>query len=85
MTLYQFKMLDEMEQIETVWNSVLLAKMSNDQYEFELYQIDGFYVELRYLKDEKGLNQMKTFNGPNLLQPYFHLINVKKLIDILSK
>jgi hypothetical protein len=50
MTLYQFKLLDEMEQIETVWNSVLLAERSDDQYNYELYQIDAFYAEVRYWK-----------------------------------
>jgi hypothetical protein len=29
MTLHQFKLLDEAEQIETIWDSVLLAKRSD--------------------------------------------------------
>lgn len=80
MTLYEFKMLDEMEQIETVWESVLLGKRKDEQYDYELYQIDAFYAELRYVKNEKVVTALKTFANPDLLEPYFDQINIVNLL-----
>ena len=79
MTLYQFKLLDEMEQIEKIWESPLIAKRSDEEFDYELYQIRKFYAELRYLKGEKAINNLKTFENPDLLQPYFSQIDISKL------
>jgi len=79
MTLYQFKMLDEMKQIEVVWDSILLAKRSDDQYDYELYQIDSFYAEVRYRINERPVNGLKTFANPDLLIPYLNQIDISKL------
>lgn len=80
MTLYQFNMMDEMEQIETVWNrGVLLAERKDQNYEYSLYQIDSFYVELRNEPGDKGYNAMKTFSTTTLLEPYLGQIDIGKL------
>jgi hypothetical protein len=79
MTLYQFKLLDEMEQIETVWSSVLLAIRNDGEFDYELYQIDAFYVELRYLKGGKAVSSLKTFANPDLLHPYLDKIDINSL------
>jgi len=80
MTLYEFKMLDEQEQIETVWNSVLLAKREDEIFDYELYQIDAFYAELKYAKRERIVSGLKTFANPDLLEPYFNQISIVNLI-----
>lgn len=42
MTLCQFNMLDEMEQMEAIWEAVKLAERKDDTYHYNLYQIDAF-------------------------------------------
>lgn len=45
MTLYQFNALDEMEQIEAIWeHGVHIAERLHEEYKLILYQIDSFYV-----------------------------------------
>lgn len=68
-----------MQQIETVWKSVLLAQRQNEQYDYELYQIDGFYAEVRYLKGERLVSRLMTFANPDLLEPYLGMIDIDSL------
>jgi hypothetical protein len=69
MTIYQFNMLDEGEQIEAFWDAILVGEYEADGFRFECRQIDDFYVE--YKKSDKFYVDMRTFRNSNLLQPYF--------------
>lgn len=44
MTIYQFTMLDEMEQIEAIWDAVEGGEYQDEVYLYKCYQIDDFYV-----------------------------------------
>lgn len=69
MTLYQFNLLDEMEQIEAFWNGVLVGEVKEGElHTIECRQIDDFYVE--YLKREGVYVDMRSFKNPDLLQRY---------------
>ena len=62
MTLYQFNMLDEQEQIEAIWyKSVKLAEREDEEHFYNLYQIDSFYVEEKFIKSDKLRVAFKTF------------------------
>jgi hypothetical protein len=81
MTLYQFIAMDEMEQIETVWNqSVLVAERKGKTGDYFLYQIDSFYVEIKYLKGTRIIRRFKSFHDTELLAPYLELIDTSKLL-----
>ena len=46
MTLYQFKLLRERDQYNTVWEKgILVDARITEQYKFLLYRVDTFYVE----------------------------------------
>ena len=77
MTLFQFKLLGEMEQMETAWNSPLLATIEDNDFTYDLHQIDSFYVEIRYRKLNRTIKGMKAFKNPDLLKPYLHKIDIK--------
>jgi len=71
MTLYQFKTLDEEEQYNTVWNNgVLIAGRTSKEDKFLLYQIDGFYVELKYDVDMNKTVELRSFDNLSRLDPY---------------
>lgn len=77
MTLYEFNALDEMEQIETVWNiAVKLGERKEDDQLYELYQIGKFYIELRGHIDSPGYNNIRTFVTTDLLDPYLDQIKL---------
>ena len=77
MTLYEFNTLDEMEQIETVWNkAVRLAERKTGEQLFELYQVDSFYVELGGPLDSIGYNHILVAETTDLLAPYLDQIQL---------
>ncbi len=77
MTLFQFKLLGKMEQIETAWNSPLLATIEDNDFTYDLHQIDSFYAEIKYRKPGRTISRLKTFKNPDLLKPYLDKINIK--------
>lgn len=83
MTLYDFIRLDEMEQMDAVWDGVLLGEREDEQYKIKLYQIDSFYVEAYYGKDNPSVvREFRPFASTNPLAPYLDQINIS---DLLSK
>lgn len=82
MTLYEFNVLDEMEQLEAIWyKSTKLQERQDDTFLFVLYQIDGFYVEEKIHKEHDVRHAFKTFSSTNsdFLKPYLDKIDIKGL------
>jgi hypothetical protein len=82
MTLYQFNMLDEMEQIEAIWNEAIeLVAREDREYRYTLYQIDAFYVEELWHKEKDIRFTFRSFSSANsvLLKPYLELIDISRL------
>ncbi len=78
MTLYQFNLLDEQEQIEAIWyKSVKLAEREDEEHFYNLYQIDSFYIEEKFIKPDKLRVAFKTFATTTLLEPYLDKMRIK--------
>jgi hypothetical protein len=73
MTLYEFKILDEKEQIDSFWCGVLVREINEGEFTIECRQIDDLYVE--YNKKGKHCVDMRSFRNPDLLKPYFEQMN----------
>ena len=69
MTLYDFKSLDEMEQIEAYWEGVYVGTMFKDGKEFECKQINDFYVTYR-IEDGRFYRDMHSHKNPVLIEPF---------------
>lgn len=80
MTLYEYKLLDEREQIEAFWDKgVHLAERSDGEYSILLYQIEGFYVEVFYHKEHNNIVRLRSFFSTGQLRPYLHRVDVSGL------
>ena len=79
MTLYQFNMLDEMEQMEAIWDAVKLGERKDDTYHYNLYQIDAFYVEEKIHIAHNVRQGFKSFKTMDLLGPYLDMIEMPKI------
>jgi len=79
MTLYEFNLLDEMEQAEAVWSGTHIGERHNDQYSILLYQIDGFYVEVYYHRDYNTISKLRSFSSTDQLAAYLGQIDISKL------
>lgn len=77
MTLHQFHELDEMEQVEALWeHGVLIADRDEGEYKLILYQIDAFYVEVWYHKQYNVVRKYRPFSSIEILGPYLDQLNV---------
>lgn len=77
MTYKQFTGLDEINQELILWSKgVHIADRSNNECRYLLYQVDGFYVEVEYNIIFDIINQFKSFETTDLLDPYLKQIRV---------
>jgi len=80
MTFYQFRSLSEYKQYEYIKRKgVFIAKRISTAYKFLLYQIDSFYVELKYNLFETKIEVIRCFSGTKDLDPYLGDISLPEL------
>jgi hypothetical protein len=80
MSLYQFILLDEMEQAEILWeHGVMIANREEEETKYILYQLDKFYIEVQYHKEQNLLKGLTPFENMNRLSPYLDKINIEDL------
>jgi hypothetical protein len=79
MTLYQFKALDETQQYEVLWDKgVFITHRAEAGCTLMLYQIDAFYVELKYDSDMNKLVCLRSFLSTNRLELYLKNIHLPR-------
>ena len=78
MTLNHFHKLDEMEQVEVLWEfGVQIADRDEGEHKLILYQIDAFYVEVWYHKEYDVVRKYRAFSSMDILEPYLDKLNIK--------
>lgn len=76
MTLYGFNQMDEMEQMEAIWDGVFLDDREDNEHEILLYQVDSFYVEVYYHKEFNAIRKFRAFSSIDQLDPYLDKIDL---------
>jgi len=80
MTFNQFKYLSEDDQEALLWRKgVELGRSSDALYYYILYQVDGFYMEVKYKMPQCSVLEIACFEDVNLLGPYLHSIDIDSL------
>lgn len=86
MTLYEFKLSDEAEQIMALWNKgVYLTERIDGEYTFKLYQIDSFYVEEQWHTKFNVRRAFISFISQEKLVPYLNTIDLSTLPVPINK
>ena len=81
MTFTQFRYLSEDEQEKLLWSrGVELMRQADEQYIFILFQVDGFYMELKFNISLKYVSQIIYFEDLGYLEKYLQEINISSLI-----
>ena len=81
MTLYEFRMLSDSEQIDLLYmEGVYIGKRKQDNSIIVLYQLDGFYIEIFYRKYRSVITHVYCFTSTMLLNAYLDQINVEELV-----
>jgi len=79
MTLYEFKALDQQEQYNMLWDKgIYHTHIVKRGYTLALYQIDAFYVELKYDGDMNKIASLRSFLNTNQLEPYLNNIELPR-------
>lgn len=82
MTLSEFRKLDE-EDRYILWLSaaVQVSKIDTRQCLFVLYQLDEFYIEMKFHKTSLMPPVMRTFSKQRRVMHYLDAININALIS----
>jgi hypothetical protein len=74
-TLSEFKLLSKIQQYETLRDKgVFVIDRSEGEFKFLLYQLDGFYLEVKYHKSSNRILRLKAFANIDLLKAYLKKI-----------
>jgi hypothetical protein len=81
MTLYEFKLLPDQEQLDVLYNhGVYIGKQKQKSETIVLYQLESFYVEVYYIKYRCYVRRLHCFHSTLLLDPYLESIHVEHLV-----
>ena len=81
MTLYEFKLLSDEERLDILYNQgVYIGKRKYGKETVVLYQLEGFYIEVFYIKYRYYVRRLHCFRSTLLLDPYLEGMNVENLV-----
>lgn len=84
MTLKQFRYLSETDQeFVLTTKAVNIASILTDSEQLELFQIDGFYLEVQFFGATLKVKTINYFEETELLEPYLTSININELTQLL--
>jgi hypothetical protein len=72
MTLYEFRALSEIEQQQVMWNGIHIADRLQGDHRIVLYQMDSFYIEVFYNKQNNHIDSYRAFCSKEQLKPYLN-------------
>jgi hypothetical protein len=82
MTLFEFQMLEEPEQVSVLYEEgVYIGKRIVNRTVVLLYQVDSFYAELFYKSYRRYIAHIKCSESTSLLDPYLEQIDVEYLVN----
>ncbi len=81
MTFEQFRYLSEEDQENLLWQrGVELARSRDAIFHYILYQVDGFYMEVKYILPFNSILQIACFEDVDMLENYLQNINIEPLL-----
>jgi hypothetical protein len=82
MTVKEFQKLPDEEQFMILKErGVLIGQRENDHHYARLYRIDGFYMELFFLRWSQRLWKYHSLDHEVILTPYLDQINIDQLFQ----
>lgn len=80
MTFKEFKKLSKGQQEELLWGFGVELGRSNDAlYSYVLYQVYGFYMEVKYCRKMETVEQIACFEDMSLIELYLPDFKIDEL------
>ena len=76
MKLHQFIQLNEKDKIQVLNTATKLAKRQENQHMYELFELNGYYIEARSSLLYDSINTIKAFDDHSMLDPYLIHLNL---------
>lgn len=77
MTINDFRQLDNDDQFIVLWEkAVMIGERDQASNKFVLYQLDGFYIEIKITRSGICDGRLRTFSRDRRLQPYLDSIDI---------
>ena len=76
MTLFQFTQLNDKDKQQLVESATKLTERQEEQYLYELFELDGYYLEVRRSLLHNNITAIKAFEDQSGLDPYFAHLNL---------
>jgi len=82
MTMADFRSLDDEDQYITwLTRSVQVSDWDTTEHYYVLYQLDSFYIEMKFFKWNDEEPVMRTFSKDRRLRPYLYKININGIFS----
>lgn len=82
MTFQEFQSLDEKSRELAFWiQSEHLAERHEPGLVYQLFQLDAFYIEVKYSTIQNTLEEIIAFESLDLLDPYLDAISIEEVFD----
>ena len=82
MDLYQFRELDQEDQAQTAWEyGEHIATRITLLHTVSLWQIEGFYVEIFYIKYRRVVHHIGFSESIDILDPYLDSITIGNIFE----
>jgi len=76
-TLYEFNSLEGLEKIEALGEyGQIVSHKFEGKFKFMLYQINDFYVEMKYIEKTNAFVELRSFKTTDLLKSYISTIDI---------
>jgi hypothetical protein len=77
-----FQILDLPDQLQIIENkAVFLDHRQSGDYSIELFQVEGFYVEIFFHIIKLNYKRIRVFDDSGFLDPYIDQIDLTELCD----
>ena len=81
MTLYEYILLRPEEQATITWNyGSFIAVADKGPLKVLLYQLENFYVEVYYNCELGAIQEFRSFDSTDQLEPYLAAIDLSELL-----
>lgn len=74
--MYEFRLLNDTEKANAVWNGTFLAASQGTAIDKILYAVGDFSVEVHYNAKENKILKLISIKTPRLLEPYLRQIKL---------
>jgi hypothetical protein len=72
--------MDEDDQEDILWDKgVEVARRKDSLFHYILFQVDGFYMQVKYIMPQRTIMEIACFEDVRILQPYLCEIDINPL------